>query len=133
MSRSRNLLSLVLAGTLMLASTTCACANAVDSVSDTDPHSHHQIEGDGADTGDNLCPHQACEGCEVLEYAATPERDANLIISAKLGFEDDAVWIDVTDVDIAPRFPLLAKTKHPIASPLRRADTPVRRADYLLE
>ena len=126
-------MSLVLAGTLMLASTACACANAVDSVSDIDPHAHHLIKGDVADSGDDLCPHQDCEDCKVLKFAATPERDINLISFAKLGFEDDAVWIDVTAVDIAPRLPLMAKTKQPIENPLRRADTPVRRADYLLE
>jgi hypothetical protein len=117
----------------MLANTACACANAADSVSDIDPHAHHLIEGDAADTGNSLCPHQACEGCEVLEYAATPERDVNLISFANLGFADDIVWVDVTDFDIAPRLPFVTKTTLTFQNPLRRAETPVRRADYLLE
>lgn len=133
MDRSRKLLSIFLAGMLMFANTACACDSATESVSDSDPHAHHQMQDVEADVENFLCPHQDCEDCESLSIATSPERDANLVSFAKLGLDDDVVWLETNPADIDRRLPSLARAGPPFQNPLRRAETPVRRADLLLE
>jgi hypothetical protein len=130
---SRKLLSILLAGLLMFANTACACASATDSLSDNDPHAHHQMQDGAAEVDNPLCPHQECDDCESLALAVTPERDGNSVGFAKPGLEDDLVWIDAATADIHRPLPLLARVGPPHKRDLRRAETPVRRADLLLE
>ena len=86
-----------------------------------------------ADTATSLCPHQQCEDCDSLEISVMPERDANFASFAKLGIDDDVVWIENTVVENHQPFTLLARAGSPIQRFLRRAETPVRRADLLLQ
>jgi hypothetical protein len=129
----RKPLSIVLVGLLVFANAACACANVSDGVSDNDPHAHHQMQAGAADVGNSLCPHQECEDCKSPVVAATPERDASVAGCAKLGPDDDVVWIETAADNVPLSLPLLARAGPALQSPHRRAETPVRRADLLLE
>jgi hypothetical protein len=131
MDRSSKLLPIFLAGLLMVANTACACASAMDSVSDNDPHAHHQVQDATPQTDGSGCPHQECDDCE-LTLAATPATEADLASFAKLGFDDDLVWTETTAVDRHPPG-LFARTQPPLHRPSWAADSPIRRADLLLE
>lgn len=133
MERSRNILSIALVGLLIFANTVCACAIAADSVSDDNLHAHHQMQDDAAGADKSLCPHQECENCTSLDIAATVERDASSVSFAKLGFDDDVVWLETAMADIHLPLSLLARAGPPFEKSFRRAETPVRRADLLLE
>lgn len=133
MVRAEKLLSILLAGLLLFANAACACASAADSLSDSDPHAHHQMLGGAAQADGPLCPHQQCEDCESLALAVAPERDASLASFAKLGLDGDVVWIETTAFDIPQPLPRLAHAGPPFRRSFWRAETPVRRADLLLE
>jgi len=117
----------------MFANSACACASAVESISDVDPHAQHQMEGGAADVENPLCLHQECEDCESLSIGAFPERDANLAGFAKSGLDDDVVWIEANAANFPRPLPLLAVAGPPLRNLFRRAETPVRRADLLLD
>jgi len=126
MDRSRKLLSILLAGLLISANAACACASAGDSVSQSGPHAPHQVESPP-------CTHEACENCESLSIASSPERDASLASFARLGLDDDVVWTEANAAVIRRPSLILARAGPPLRRPSRWADTPVRRADLLLE
>jgi hypothetical protein len=134
MRRSRNLLSIVLVGLLFIANTACACANAADIVSDDNPHAHHQMQDTGAEPDSTLCAHEDCEDCLSIDVSATPEKDTILARSIKLGVDgNDFLWIEVTAPEIPQPTLVLASAGPPYQKPLTRTETPVLRADLLLE
>jgi hypothetical protein len=67
----------------------------------------------------------------LLDVAATPEQIANLANFSKLGLDDDVVWIE-TAAYVHPPPPMLVHAPS-LQRLSRRAETPVRRADLLLE
>ena len=134
MDGSRKILSLVLAGLLVFTNVACACASAAE-VSEANPHAHHMAAQNGETDTELplLCPHQECEDCEKLDVTAAPERDLTLTGFSKPPVDDDIVWIEVRSPDIRKPSPLVAR-----AGPSRhllslQAESPVRRADLLLE
>ena len=134
MDGSRKILSLVLAGLLVFANVACACASPSTEVSEANPHAHHAAAQNGeTDTELSLCPHQECEDCEKLDVNAKPERDVTLTGFSKPPVDDDIVWIEAASLDIRKPLLLVARAGPPCQRLCWQAETPVRRADLLLE
>lgn len=116
----------------MFANTACACAGAAANIAESDPHAHHQMQGGDVGLDSALCPHQECEDCESLSVASFSDRDANLASFVNFG-PDDVLWTESNEPDTnQPRF-LMARAGPLSPTLFRRAETPVRRADLLLE
>ena len=141
-------MSFVIAITLVFSGSVCACADAPtkDNGSASNPHAHHQMQAALADAqdasknanqkvttdGDSLCSHQDCEDCTATVLGASPEQDGYLALLVKAGL-DDVVWIASHSLALRPAPSLLARTSPPPLRPLRASETPVRRADLLLQ
>ncbi len=156
MLQLKNLMSFVIAITLVFSGSVCACADAPtkDDGSESNPHAHHQMQAALADAqdakqdigqntnqntgqkvttdGDSLCSNQDCEDCTATVLGASPEQDGNLALLVKTGL-DDVVWIASHSPALRPAPLLLARASPPPLRPLRASETPVRRADLLLQ
>lgn len=132
-------MSIALMGLLVFANTVCACSGGTDRVSDdANPHAQHQMQhqmqDELADGLSTVCPHQECDDCESNAMGAMPDRDGPLARVAKVEFfDDDVVWIEGEEIDIHTAPPLLARASPPLRRSLRFAESPVHRADVLLE
>ena len=116
----------------MFANVACACASA--EVSEANPHAHHMAaQNHETETELSLCPHQECEDCEKLDVTATPERDVTLTGYSKTPVDDDIVWIEAPSLDIRKPLPLVARAGPSPHLLSLHAESPVRRADLLLE
>ncbi len=133
MERRRNLIPIVLAGLLLFSNTACACDGVAGDISDTNPHAHHQMSDTGSQPDNALCSHEDCDNCQSLDVAVTPDRDASLTSYTKLGVDDDVVWVESSLPRIHPPEILLASIGPPTQRQFLSAETPVLRADLLLE
>ena len=124
----------MLAGLLVFANVACACAST--EVSEANPHAHHMASENGeTDAELLLCPHQECEDCEKLDVTAKPERDVTLTGFSKPQpqVDDDIVWVEATLPEIRKPLPLVARAGPAQYLLSLQAESPVRRADLLLE
>ena len=133
MMRSKNLVSIALAGLMVFTSSVCACADTMADTSDSAPHAHHQMQDSQEAPENALCPHEDCEDCDTLVFGAKPDRDAKTNSFSKFNPDDDIVWLELA----ASNHPLddfsLARAGPVGHSPPRLAETPVSRADILLQ
>ncbi len=132
MAVAKNTLSALLACTLLLANTVCACAMPETESPDTNPHAHHQAQGVSTSAENVPCTHDACEGCAFFVPGATAERDTILTGTAKTGVDDDVVWV-IAAAYSPPAVTVAARGSPPVHGPPGLTQTPVSLTDRLLE